>query len=111
MKPWYAVGISCAYLRRLQPMVPTLEQSLDVVELAGVVLLPKVFRLLGEVFALREAVSLVRYKVRGDRVELGYERGQVDGWMRRQLVDISTSTKTAYSSRLLSPSETCCLPW
>jgi hypothetical protein len=55
--------------------VLTLEQSLDVVELAGVVLLPKVLCLLCEVFPLREGVSLVRYEVRGDCVELGHERG------------------------------------
>jgi DNA integrity scanning protein DisA with diadenylate cyclase activity len=69
-------------------VLPTLEQSLDVVELAGVVLLPEVLRLLGQVFTLRKRVALVGDEVRGDGVELGHERREVNGWRRRQRLDI-----------------------
>jgi DNA integrity scanning protein DisA with diadenylate cyclase activity len=69
-------------------VLPTLEQSLDVVELASVVLLPEVLRLLGQVFTLRKRVALVGDKVRGDGVELGHERREVDGWRRRQRLDL-----------------------
>ena len=57
----------------------TLEQGLDVVELAGIVELAKVLGLLGEVLALCERVALVGDQVGGDGVELGDERGEVDG--------------------------------
>jgi hypothetical protein len=58
----------------------TLQEALDVAELAGVVELAEVFGLLREVFALRERVSLVCDEVRGYRVQLRDERGEVDVW-------------------------------
>lgn len=59
---------------------PTLEQGLEVVELAGVVELAKVLCLLGEVFSLGERVPLVGDQVCGDSVELRDEGGEVDVW-------------------------------
>jgi hypothetical protein len=58
----------------------TLQERLDVVELAGVVQLPEVLGLLREVFSLRERVSLVCDNVGCDVVELRHERGEINGW-------------------------------
>ena len=109
MKPWYAVEVSHTCLQVLWSVVRTLEQALDIVQFAGIILLPEVLGLLGKVLALRERVSLVCDEIGGDCIELRHERGEVDGWMRRQLLGMVTVTGPAYSSMPLWPFGTYCL--
>lgn len=58
MKFWYAVCVVSTEPQRYTEMC-TFQERLELVELAGVIKLPEVFRLLREVFPLRKSVSLV----------------------------------------------------
>lgn len=88
----------------------TLEEAFDVVEFARVVLFPKVFCLLREVFSLCESVSLVRNEVRGYGIKLWDERGEVDVWRIVSLyVQIGSAVSSPYFSMHRWPFGTCCL--
>lgn len=65
---------------QLRESMLTLQEGLDVVEFARIVEFPKVLGLLREILPLRESVSLVCDEVRGYRVELRDECGEVDVW-------------------------------
>jgi len=73
-------------LSQLRKWRLTLQEALDVAELACIVEFPKVFGLLREVLPLGESVSLVCDKIRGYRVELRNESGEVDVWRIVSLV-------------------------
>lgn len=57
----------------------TLEQALNFSELAGIVELPKFFRLLGQILPLYGRVPLEGHDLGGGVVEVGDEGGEVEG--------------------------------
>lgn len=59
MKPWYAVDSRSARPAQYHSSLLTLQKGFDVIELAFIVELPEVFRLLCQLFPLRKRVPLV----------------------------------------------------